>query len=73
MDYYNGLTKTHKAILLMVTGFILLAYQQDWKFLEGLHTIINFGIFIIAIAMIVYGFIMFGGPDKMKALINKQK
>ena len=73
MDYYNQLTTCHKAILLMVSGLILLAYQQDWKFLAGLHSVINFLIFVIAIVMIVYGFIMFDGPNKIMALINKQK
>lgn len=72
MEYYNQLTKEHKAILLMITGFILLAYQQDWKFLYGLRAIIDFGILLMAIAMIAYGFIMFDGPNKIKALINKQ-
>lgn len=73
MDYYNQLTKTHKAILLMITGLILLAYQQDWRFLCGLRSIIDFVIFIIAMVMIVYGFMMFDGPKKIMALINKKK
>lgn len=73
MEYYNQLTKEHKAILLMVTGLILLAYQQEWSFLSGLRSIINLGIFIIAIVMIVYGFMMFDGPQKVMALVNKQK
>jgi hypothetical protein len=73
MDYYNQLTKQHKAILLMITGLILLAYQQDWKFLYGLRNIIDFVIFVIAIIMLVYGFMMFDGPKKVMALINKEK
>lgn len=73
MEYYNQLTKSHKAILLMITGLILLAYQQDWKFLYGLRSIIDFVIFIIAIVMLVYGFMMFDGPKKVMGLINKQK
>lgn len=73
MEYYNQLSKEHKAILLMVTGLILLAYQQEWSFLSGLRSIINLGIFILAIVMIVYGFMMFDGPQKVMALVNKQK
>jgi hypothetical protein len=72
MEYYNQLTKSHKAILLMITGLILLAYQQDWKFLYGLRSIIDFTIFVIGIVMIVYGFMMFDGPKKIMSLI-KQK
>ncbi len=72
MEYYNQLTKSHKAILLMITGLILLAYQQDWKFLYGLRSIIDFTIFVIGIVMIVYGFMMFDGPKKIMSLM-KQK
>ena len=72
MEYYNQLTKSHKAILLMITGLILLAYQQDWKFLYGLRSIIDFTIFVIGIVMIVYGFMMFDGPKKILSLM-KQK
>lgn len=72
MEYYNQLTKDHKAMLLMFTGLILLAYQQEWSFLSGLRSIINLGIFIVAIVMIVYGFMMFDGPEKVMALIKKQ-
>jgi len=72
MEYYNQLSKSHKAILLMITGLILLAYQQDWKFLYGLRSIIDFTIFVIGIVMIVYGFMMFDGPKKIMSLM-KQK
>jgi len=72
MEYYNQLTETHKAILLMFAGFILLAYQQGWAFLDGLRGIINLGIFVMAIVMIVYGFMKFDGPNKIMALIKKQ-
>jgi len=73
MDYYNELTEMHKGILLMLVGLLLLAYQQDWAFLNGLHSIIDLAIFVLAIAVIVLGFMKIDGPKKVMALINKKK
>lgn len=71
--YYNQLTETHKGILLMFSGFLLLAYQQGWMFLEGLRSIVNLGIFLMALGLIGYGFYKLDGYNKFMALINKKK
>lgn len=72
-EYYDELTNTHKGIVLMIFGFLLLAYQQEWFFLQGLKEIINLALLILSIACIGYGFYKLDGPHKILALIDKKK
>lgn len=64
-EYYNQLTETHKGILLMLVGVIILGYQQNWAFLEGLREIIRACMLILSIALIGYGFYKLEGHKKI--------
>jgi hypothetical protein len=71
-EYYDQLTETHKGILLMVSGLLLLGYQQRWAFLDGLRSIIDLGVFVLAVGLLGYGFYKLDGYKKIMALINKK-
>lgn len=70
--YFNQLTDTHKGILLMLAGLLLLAYHQGWAFLDGLRSIIDLGVLLLSLGLIAYGFYKLDGYNKIMALINKQ-
>jgi hypothetical protein len=71
--YYDQLTETHKGILLMVIGFLMLAYQQGWFFLEGLREMINLSFMLLSFACIGYGFYKLEGHKKILALLEKKR
>lgn len=71
-EYYDQLTETHKGILLMLAGLLLLAYKLGFVFLEGLNSIISLAVYAIAISLMVYGFYKLDGPKKIKAFFNKK-
>lgn len=71
-EYYNQLTETHKGIVLMVAGFLLLSYHQGWFFLEGLRELINLGLLVLSLGLIGYGFYKLEGHKKILELFDKK-
>lgn len=73
MQYYDRLNQTQQAIFLLVVGFLLLAFQQQWFFLGGLRAVIDWGLLLLALICIGYGFHKLEWDKKILALIDDKK